>query len=297
MPAIEVPDWYRTVALVGQDATGTPVVVLLDSTGAIISIMKATYSGVLKNVACDDQGRMIMIPTDPADVWGNAISMGNAELAARLTGVGIYDRRGDIFFVEDFENGIANWSRVASGTGGGIYLSTTYSKSKGYSMAIQAPTDAGYQETANISLFYPNPSKIGVVVSFTLHADVAAIRLEVMFYDGITYHHAGIEYDEVNTQLEYKNAAGSWIAFETDLNLSKSEDLFHTAKLVVNMKTQKYVRFLLDDNEWDTSAYSYYTVDSSIRPYMRIWLSNIAVDNSQPTIYFDNVIVTQNEPA
>ena len=37
---IEVPDWYRTVALVGVDITGEPVVVLLDSTGAIMAVMK-----------------------------------------------------------------------------------------------------------------------------------------------------------------------------------------------------------------------------------------------------------------
>jgi len=99
------PDWVNVNWLVG-DYSGTPTLIAVDADGNIIVVMKGEYEGSLKTVAVDEGGRILMIPTDPADIWGNAISIGLGELIAALSVAKRFDKRGSVLFLEDFENGL-----------------------------------------------------------------------------------------------------------------------------------------------------------------------------------------------
>jgi len=297
MPAIEVPDWYRTVALVGVDITGEPVVVLLDSTGAIMAVMKGEYAGTLKNIAVDSSGRVIMIPTDPADIWGNAISMGNAELAARLTGLGGFDRRGNAIFATTFEDGLVGWATALSGTGAEIVLSTTTSRKGGYSVKMTPGSDANRLVDLYRYFPYPKATKFGFEVCFTVTTNVEYIQIILIFRDGTNVYTASVRYDESAKKFEYQDSAGNWQELLTSKNLIASTYAFHTMKLVVDADSKKYVRFLINDSEVSMSGYGVWPVASTSAPMLQPWVRITADAGTNPNVYLDSAILTQNEPA
>lgn len=295
--AIEVPDWYRTVALVGVDGAGAPVVVLLDSTGAIMAVMKGEYAGTLKNIAVDSSGRVIMIPTDPADVWGNAISMGNAELAARLTGMGGFDRRGNAIWLWDFEHGLGKWDKdLGAGTGAAVNIGTI-SRNGAYAAKLTAPSDGDLTVIITTDLAFPTLSKMGFEVSFTLAQYTTKVEADLMVYDGTNQYQGLIRYDYGNTRFEYQASDGSWTVLESSLNLDREANCYHTIKIVVDPSTGKYVRAILDDTAHDIDTAAMKSVASALAPHLAIQVKHLGTSGQLPVIYIDSIIVTQNEPA
>lgn len=62
-PAQDWPDFTRATLLVGVDAAGDPIGVLVDSDGNLSALLKGeTALGALKALRVDDDGQMIMIP-------------------------------------------------------------------------------------------------------------------------------------------------------------------------------------------------------------------------------------------
>ena len=341
MAVIEVPDWYRTVALIGQDEDGNPLVVLLDSTGAIIAVMKgeyagdlksiavdesgrivavirdptsdnyiaidadgyiaavlkATYSGTLKNVACDDQGRIIMIPTDPADVWGNAISMGNAELAACLSPAKRFDRRGNVYYLTSFEEGLGGWQTDSDGTGALVVVSAAEAKSGAYSVKMVGGSSG--ERFAEIRHTGPLPvsGKIGFECSFRLVSNVDDIDFEISVYDGTNWLKGIIRYDDYYNNLYYWSSTETWGNIALGVDLFHGTSCFHTVKLVVDLPNQKYVRVILNEVEYDLSSVSLYKIASDVTPVMYCYVDILSHVVTNGTAYVDDVILTQNEPA
>ena len=338
---IEVPDWYRTVALVGVDITGEPVVVLLDSTGAIMAVMKgeyagtlkniavdasgrivsvirdptsdnyiaidangyiaavlkATYSGTLKNVACDSEGRIIMIPTDPADVWGNAISMGNAELAAVLSPAKRFDRRGNLVFFDNFESGLGKGIIDAVGSGADVVLTSSESREGAFSCKLVGGSTLGKYARYFYWLGYRPASKLGVECHFRLSANVAYFTIDLYAYDGTKYHRGSISYDPANDKYIYCDSAGVWQDLLTSKTHSESASYFYPIKLVIDPVNDLYVRALIAGQEVNMSAYALPTGTSTLIPDL---YANFRVDSlgaTNPAVYIDAVIVTQNELA
>jgi len=296
--AIEVPDWYRTVALVGVDATGAPVVVLLDSTGAIISVMKGEYAGTLKNVQVDAQGRMIMIPTDPADVWGNAISMGNAELAAVFSFAKRYDRRGMVIFAEGFECGLSSWVTAGYGAGAAIRHTTKQAFSPPYSVQLVAGTDGQRQARLTKYLPFPAVGKMGFEFSFTLDPNTSDVRSSISWYDGTYVRVWRVNYDLVNTTLSCGGADGKLTTLKSDLSLRVSDTQFHTIKLVADLQNEAFVRVLCNSLSYTpTTAAIEKTADTGDANLMlTIRHYSIEAPAVNPDIFVDNIILTQMEP-
>lgn len=338
---IEVPDWYRAVALVGVDSNGDPTVVLLDSTGAIMAVMKGEEDGTLRNIKVDSAGRMIavirdptsdnyiaidsdgfitavlkgifsgtlktikvdtdgrmeMIPVDPADIWGNAISMGNAELAASLGFPHRYDRRGNIVFVESFENGVSHWALSGGGTGAAFELSSTFALYGGLALKLTGGSDGSKMSTAVLDPSHPVLGKIGLELVFTVQSVLEFFEVRINLYDGTNLHQGRIRSDQVNSKIQYYSSAGAWVDLIDPLALRTGPPAYHHLKLVVDLSADKYVRCLVDDNEEDMSAIDLYAPAdaSAARFYMEIFGYSVAGNNG--VTYVDGVIVTQSEPA
>ena len=338
--AIEVPDWYRTVALVGVDATGAPVVVLLDSTGAIMAVMKgeyagtlkniavdssgrivsvirdptsdnyiaidangyiaavlkATYSGALKNVACDADGRIIMIPTDPADVWGNAISMGNAELAAVLSFAKRHDRRGNVLWLSSFENGLGEFYTAVNGTLASVSLSTAVALSGAYSCKLTAGSDSEKRAGVFKVISYPILSKVGGQAAFTWDTTIDHLLLDFSLYDGTNYTTFSVKFDPSLGKMQYFNSVSGWTDIAALPAWTTATYLFHVAKIVVDLDTGKYVRLIVDDTEYSLANISAYTTSSGVQPYLTFSIMVVGPGTTNPALYVDDVIITQNEP-
>lgn len=218
------------------------------------------------------------------------------ELAARLGSIVTYDRRGEVVWFDDFEDNIAKWGAANVGTGASAELSTEAARSGGKSCKLVTPSDTlTYNEILH-GIGVLADSKVSLEVSFADQDDDTILDIIMQDRDGVTNKQGVLRYRSSTGALQIFD--GSTMAYITLATLSLPSELYiwHTAKLVIDMSTNKYVRALLNNRSFDLSAYSLYsTGDASaarIEPAIRLTRSV----SSNLHIYLDDVIVTQNEP-
>lgn len=295
--AIEVPDWSRVVWLTGKDPSGDPIIIGTDANGYIIAVMKGEYAGTLTTVAVDAAGRILMIPTDPADVWDNAISTGIGELIAALTPAKRFDRRGDIIFIEGFESGLTHGVVTTSGTGAAVAVTTAEARSGGLAAKLTGGSD-GSRYAALSWYFHQTPEgKIGLEAHFRPDADIQYLVLQIAWYDGAELHQGNLRWNNDNEDFEYYDSAGAYQQLQTGDDLIGRAGLFHTAKLVVDVENDLYHRALCRAAEVDMSSYALYTPTDTSGPYILFTVFLYSHSGDNDWCYLDNVIMTQNEPA
>lgn len=218
------------------------------------------------------------------------------ELAARLGSIVTFDRRGDVVWLDDFESGIAKWIAITEGTGSAVASSTTRARSKATSIKLTAGTDLVSYAYINHLNPIPVAGKIGMEFSFTLHASTGYIILSGFYYNGTRKISYGLQYDQANARLMYLNDSGIYTAFKTSIQLSISDYLFHTAKLVIDLQNKKYVRAVVNDTQYDLSDYAMRDQADTTNPYLDTRIQHSSIYPDSAYAYIDDFILTQNEP-
>ncbi len=268
----------------------------VDSNGNIVSVMKGDYAGALKTLAVDTQGRIQAVLTDPEDVFGNPNYIGAGELAARLGSIKSFDKRGEILFMDDFEDTTLKWEVDGSGTGWAVARSNAFAKTKDYSMKLtagNAEDNAAYMDHYH---YFPVKKSIGAELSFALGSDLKIIETTLHLYSGAYYYAASCRYWPQLDKLYVEHAPSGWVEVASDVDLYEHDNLFHALKIVIDLDTEKWVRVMLNDVEYDVSAESIWKATNTTTPYLfnRIQLYNNAAGNHYA--YIDDVVLTQNEP-
>jgi len=216
------------------------------------------------------------------------------ELAARLKSPVTFDRRGDVLWLDDFEGTEGKW--ILSGTGTGkAYAHSAESARYGLcSMKLTAGDAATNHAQMATSLPYPVLSKIGMEISFTYNAGFGEYLWTFRLYDGSDYYEGRVRFTWSTLAWEIDDH-GTWRLLKTG-SLTQATYLYHTIKIVLDFTTKKYVRVILNEVEYDVSAYSLATDDSIASAQLRaeIRVTNRSAENM--SAYFDSFIVTQNEP-
>jgi len=290
------PDGYLSSVMKGLDGA-TLRTVAVDGDGNIIGVLKGQYDSTLKTITVDDQGRLLAVLTDPEDTFGNANFMGAAELAARLGSVDTYERRGQVLFLDSFDQGVGKWVQNSAGTGAD--LKPYINNARTGSVCAEVTTgSAGFLNSAIVHYFSPSSLKaIGFEMSFTKSASHTYIDLQIQIYDGSYVHNAQVRYDVAAATLSYKDSDGAWQSFASSVFLYSSSALFHSAKLVIDPETSKYVRFLVGNLTYDLSAYSYQKTVSALQVHGIVTFYTWGAAASNIKSLVDDAIITQNEPA
>ena len=71
---------------------------------------------------------------------------------------------------------------------------------------------------------------------------------------------------------------------------------FHNIKLVADLVSGKYVRLLINNTEWDMSAYNFSKVNSTLAARCRATFQLHDVDGYAFTCWQDDFVYTINEP-
>jgi len=224
-------------------------------------------------------------------------STDTAELAARLGSPVTFDRRGNVIWFDDFENGINMWLFVGCTL---RWVSST-TRSKGFCMAVDA-TGIDHSYHFQHYLRYPTLSRLGVEISETMPGGSSHIDIRLYLNNGTAdlvaaaqYNHATHEmsiatsyhgfpvaelvYEPIGPPLFYP-----WVAFET-------------IKLVANFDTGYYERLIVNANEYDISSHLLATHAFITTPYLATIIGGINNTVGTSTVYIDDVIITQQEPA
>ena len=219
-----------------------------------------------------------------------------AELAVRLGSIVSFDRRGDVVWLDDFESGIKKWEINASDADSGVAISSDYCNRGANSAKVYA--SAGVDRWAAMAHYFALPvkSKVGFEVAFTIYPPDVHLNFILYPYFDPTREYYEVRHDRTLKILQYYGSDGTRHTFATGVNLYGRDYHFNQAKLVIDLATKKYVRFLLNDVTYDLSAYAPPSWSYSGAAFVYAGIRMINQTANARTIYVDDAIVTQNEP-
>ena len=218
-----------------------------------------------------------------------------AEVAARLKSIDTHDRRGNVIWLDDFEDGITKWFTSTGGVGASAAASADYARNG--ILSARLVTGDLIDDFADMTHFSPFPvrSRVGFEASYS-HVNVNfSIIHQMVFYDGQFEHIAAIRFDDTTGMFQYRDSTGAWVEFCADPILW-SVPRFMTLKLVIDLNSFKYVRVIIGNVEYDLSNIDYRHPASAA---LAQWQQNITLYtavNANRIIHVDDVILTQNEP-
>ena len=219
-----------------------------------------------------------------------------AELAARLGSIVTFDRRGDVIWLDSFQDGLVHVDPSGHDAPVATVLSSVRARTGAYSAKMVAGPGAENWGEIYTAVAYPAASNFGYEVSFTAHSDINYVQIFLgVVLDDVAYE-GWIRYYPLTEVLQYRQSDGTYIEFGTGIDLSEDDHLFHTAKLVVDGSNYRYLRFLLDSHPYDLSAHDLYTQELVAQPAIVTYIRVVPIAGGSPTVYADDLIITQNEP-
>ena len=218
-----------------------------------------------------------------------------AELAARLGSIVTFDRRGNVVWFDDFEDNINKWTFETPSAPEVCELSTTSARNGAKSCKIVTSADSGSLFEIYRYIPLPTTTKVGFELSYNLISNVDYFQHDIYLRDGTNGYLFRARYNLTDTTLQLLKADGTYTNLTTTLDLPVLANLFNTFKLVVDTDTKAYVRLIVNDVEYDISAYSGLSSVSALAPYLSVTSTVFNTDDGSATIYIDDCIITQNE--
>jgi len=217
-----------------------------------------------------------------------------AELAVRLGSIITYDRRGDVVWFDSFENGTLVWSTTIDGTTGSIAIETANPHHGAFCCRLTTSHDDIFRTRIYKRFPITIRGGLGLECSLTINPNCDSFDLRFTRHDGVNYHVGGLHHDQLHNKLQYYDYEDRLQDLATGIQLYSAS--YHTIKMVVDLKNDKYVRALLDNESYDMSTLAVYRIDSPIEPYLSVQLTYIGKSGLLLANYLDDIIITQNEP-
>lgn len=218
------------------------------------------------------------------------------EAVARLGSPDVHDRRGNVLFMDSFEDGLQKWGSGTHGAASAVTQDNTKARSGGYSCKMYM--DAAVGDYCLITHAHPLPrqGRIGIEFAFRLSGSEDFVECWAIWNSGTIYATAGIHYEPWVNLFKYYDENGNWTTFKTDLELDLVYGAFHSLKFVVDLATFKYSRMIVNHEEVDMTALDMYQIPFVFAPCMTITIANEQNGDGADATYVDDVIITRNEP-
>lgn len=273
-----------------QGASGNAVAV--DDDGYISAVLKGSRLGVLTTISVDGDGRIQAFMLDDESQWGDVIKVGNAEMAARLGSPVVFDWRGQTFYVHDFSDGLGAFYCTLSGAGADYAIDPLYKMRGGYSLKLTGGSDSSQYAKAQ-GICGRNPSdRFGFLVSVSSYAQTTDIILRAR--PGDTRYIGVLRYKWGTWSLQYLGDDAAYHTIAT-VYCQNYPYVFNNFKLVIDVSTHKYVRALVNDTEFDLSAYDLESDGSGFPGTCEFEILTTSRVNENDYNYIDHVILTVNE--
>lgn len=291
------PDWTRAVRLLGIDADSNLITLRADDEGKLVIPIQGWDGAALRTVKVDEEGRLSAFITDSTDAWGQMLEVGNAELAARLGSLRVYDRRGQSVLEHDFGKGLGIFALDGDGAGHAEALDPVYWRTGGYSVKLTGGSDGDREASVAGSLPVLPSAAIAAESSWSIDTDTNYVEMDIDYYDGTLRYLCKIRYDLSLEQLVLYDEDGFWVTLEGDIKVEPAANMFNYWKLVANVTSGSYVRVLLNGIEKDISAYPIRTGAAAVAPRMVITFLNNSEPASNDVVYLDSIAASVVEPA
>lgn len=217
------------------------------------------------------------------------------ELAARLGSPVNYIRFGDVYMLDEFDCGLGAWGNTIRGVAGYVRLTGTHLRSKGTCLHVNTGTGANPDVTVWRYVPVPACLKMGFGLAFAFENALIDLQLGMYVTLSELQYRFAIKIDTATNHLYYRDNLGGWVEFD-DTPIGGFQWLFHLSKLVVNLQTQKYVRFYFNERSYDLSAHSCQAVANpgiADRCECQVIATGVALADGD--LYLDDTVATQNE--
>lgn len=217
------------------------------------------------------------------------------ELAVRLGSIVTYERRGEVYWLTNFDNGLGDFESFISGTGSDIKLNNVKSEIGPYSIELVGGTQVGYYSQINKILAVPLSNTVGFQISIEHSSDSYVTQIDLTIYDGFTLYNGSVWIQASSQQIQLRDSDGNYFVLASSLGYLPNTQYFMHVKLVIDIVNNKYVRLLVDNVEYDLSAYGLASGGSSIKKSIQAKVTNYNDTGDASSIFVDNFIITINE--
>lgn len=218
------------------------------------------------------------------------------ELAARLGSIDTFDRRGDVIWLDDFEDNINKWLQLTLGTGASIALSNEAARNGGYSAKLVTGNAIDNYAYILKRLPYPVIGAFGFEISNNLASTDIDIEIRLDLNTGSRLKQAVFWWSDSDKKVYIQTDTVNKLEVAAGVDLWVAVSLFHTFKLIADFDRMIYKRIIINNISLDLSSYSLRDVANSTSPRLNasLWFHTLTAANK--TIYTDDAIITQNEP-
>jgi hypothetical protein len=228
-----------------------------------------------------------------AKIFGN---VDNAELAARLGGPSTMDRRGNFIWYDDFEAAAAlKWTFGADGAGTAA-LSSTRAWMGNQSMKTVTGALAGNYVTILKAFCLPVERRMATECMFYIADGKPIVSMNLTGWNGTTRFEAQVKFDSNTGKLYYYDETTAWVEIPRYDYYESYNEHWNYMKLVIDWDREEYIRFIFGSTEYYLTGIPIYPFASLTKRNIRVFLMNEAATAEAATVYFDNFILTQNEP-
>ena len=218
------------------------------------------------------------------------------ELAARTGSIDVFERSGNLVWMDDFEAATLNWKSAHDGTGSAVALSTVSRLRGAQSCLLTTGSDGTVSAQIYRYLPIPNISSYSLELAFAAQSNITSLIWYIDHVIGNKEYQYQLIYNRTTKTLTCLSTAGAGVLVASGINIFASVDHFHVGKLTVDLATGKYKRFRLDQTTYDMSGIP---CDSSAivwQDYFEIFFRAEGTALANALCYVDNVLVKQNEP-
>jgi hypothetical protein len=219
-----------------------------------------------------------------------------AELAARLGSPAVYDRRGQVVWMDDGRYGLAPWIVSASQTGASVKVVAEETQTAGFSIQLTSGSNGAHSVTLYRYFNVSERNKIGVALGIAFLNDFELFQLTLDAYYPSSRYSAVLQVDPINGKLLVMDETGGFVEVADLTNVIAATARYEEFKLVADFEVGRYVRLLHNETEYDLSGVLMYTGTgvTDHRQYLEIYLKGLLGENDKAKL--GRVIITAGEP-
>ena len=252
--------------------------------------MATFYTVKTRGIGLPDYAQAKPVGSVPVGPIYTSTDMG--ELAARLKSSDVFDRRGNIVWFDDFEDGVQKWT-VVGDAGFGYAWDADHPHHSGHSLKFWTGAGAWWETYVSTWCPYPTLSKMGFEVAFRPDTELGALHFYTQMNDGTVQHRADIAYNLVTDRWTYLNAAGGYTFLPADIIIPV--DHYSIIKVVCDFETDEYVRLIVNNATFNLGGIGIRATPSVVGPYLGATVNIVNQALGASTCYMDSAIITQNE--
>jgi len=218
------------------------------------------------------------------------------ELAVRLGSPVIFDRRGNVVWMDSFEHGLNKWVLGDLFANAEVALSSIKAFVGTYACRIVTSDQVnGYTWIARE--FQPiEVGQVGCELSYQIVDEEVDYWLSISHYTGTDEYAYRVWHDTSASKLYYSDETLGWTEVAAGVHATTSDTGWNTMKLVVDLESEEYVRVLFNDTGEVLDGKTCVHTTTGTDPGLGVAINAYGDTVSTYVTYVDKVIITQNEP-